>query len=252
MTLAVFSDLIGRVAQPTIDLAQAIVSAFTGGASGGSRVRIDAVLDNEYRLAVPVLGIGDITYGTLETLDPPCSAVTVGYSSSPIQIAGDVVGRGPLLLNEDFATDTDWTKGSNWTITGGAAVAATATSDLSQASGAKLNGRVLIVFKMTNTSGTVTPYAGTTAGTARGSAGVTNKVYAEVLQVVGSSTIKLTGAAYLGSVDWLRAFPLCAPQETSQESPRSFSRIAAVCYAGVPVDVSITSGHGVWPQWLRV
>lgn len=217
----------------------------------GSRTKIDASLDDGYRITIPILGSGDITYGTLETLSPAPAAVTVGYSSSPVQIAGDLAKRGPLIMNEDFLSSAGWVPGAGWGVGSGVATGVNASSTLSQLSKAKINGRVLIVWKMTNASGTVTPFAGTTNGTARGSAGVTNKVYSEVLQVVGNTNVGLTGAAYVGSIDWFRIFPLNAPQEPNQTYPRSFSRIAAVCYAGAPVDVSVTSGHGVWVEWLR-
>ena len=57
------------------------------------------------------------------------SGVKVGkvYSAKPVPTFG-----AELITNGDFATDTDWTKGSGWTISGGTASAVSATGELSQ------------------------------------------------------------------------------------------------------------------------
>jgi len=47
---------------------------------------------------------------------------------------GSFTGVTELITNGDFATDSDWSKGTGWTISGGTANAISATGELSQTS----------------------------------------------------------------------------------------------------------------------
>lgn len=64
-----------------------------------------------------------------------------------------------LLTNTDFASDTIWTKGTGWSISGGVAVATSATGNLTQTLTADPFDYV-IGFALTRTAGTARPFTG--------------------------------------------------------------------------------------------
>lgn len=239
------SDLLGRVTRETYD----ILGLFLG--SGDARLRIGATIGGRTKLSLPVRASGDVTTGyfTPETL-ANCHCNRVGYSASPVQIVGDYYDDGPRLANEEFTADTDWTKGAGWAITGGAAVATAASASISQTAKLVIGQRYLVVFGLTNASGTVTPYCGTTAGTARGGTPGSNKVYAEILQCAGNTDFLLTGAALSGSIPFAMAIPVQPPQDVNQIDPTSYSRIVALCSAGALVDPS-AAAQGIWALTYR-
>lgn len=75
-----------------------------------------------------------------------------------------------LVTNGNFTTDTDWTKGTGWTITGGQAVASAATGNLSQASVFTIGKYYWIQFTIVVTNGLlITPIGSTNiSGTYQG------------------------------------------------------------------------------------
>jgi hypothetical protein len=107
------------------------------------------------------------------------------------------------LQNRRFITDTLWTKGAGWTITGGAAVAATASSDLEQVtanlaipfSSADV---YLVTFTVTRSAGSVTPKIGTAAGTTRSTSGTFTE---EITANASNVSFILTGSGFTGTVD---------------------------------------------------
>lgn len=114
---------------------------------------------------------------------------------------------GNLIANGTFATDTIWTKGTGWTIGSGVASCdgtQGGTTDLSQASTIKIGQTIIVTFEITAfTAGTVTPFGGTAAGTARSSVGT----FTENIVVTGSETFILQGdASFIGSVDNVTVF----------------------------------------------
>lgn len=125
--------------------------------------------------------------------DQPITRVSVGTAISN----GTFVG---FLTNPNFDSDTAWTKGAGWTITGGTAVATGAISTaISQTSGVTLvNGQsYIITYTVTRSAGTITPSIGGTAGTARNAAGT----YTETIVAGATQVIAFTGAAFTGTVD---------------------------------------------------
>lgn len=215
--------------------------------------RVQAIIANEPRLVLPVSASGDITFGTLETLSPPSDGVTVSFSTTPVQVAGDEYARGAILSNETFSSgDTGWTHDGTWVLTTVATASASSTT-LSQASKLRVGETYLVVYKITNTLGTILASLGSTNLTSRGSGGVTNKVYAEVGECAGSTTFALTPTGYTGTVQWAYVFPLTPPFEVNQLTPRAFSRIAAVVTAGTTIaNLETSAQHGLWPGYLRV
>ena len=102
--------------------------------------------------------------------------------------------------NGAFATDTDWTKGTGWTITGGEAVATGAIStDLEQDSTITLieGESYTVTMTITRTAGGVTPEIGGTAGTERTSAGT----YTETIIAGSTQKIAFSGNGFTGTVD---------------------------------------------------
>lgn len=111
-----------------------------------------------------------------------------------------------FIENGDFATDTIWTKGSGWTISGGTANASGASSDLEQnASEPLIEGMsYTVTFTMTFSSGSVTPKVGGTSGTTRTSAGT----YTETIIAGSTQVIEFTGSSFNGTIDDVSVTPV--------------------------------------------
>lgn len=102
--------------------------------------------------------------------------------------------------NGAFASDTDWDKGSGWSIGSGVATAAGAISTaISQDAELTINAGQPYVVTMTITrdAGSLTPSVGGTAGTARSSAGT----YSEIIIAGSTQVLAFTGASFTGTLD---------------------------------------------------
>ena len=108
-----------------------------------------------------------------------------------------------LVTNGGFATDTDWTKGTGWTIGSGVATKAAGTASvLSQAISLTAGKTYFVTYQITRSAGTVTARftGGTTvSGTARSLSGS----YIELLvAVTGNTTLEFSAdATFAGTVD---------------------------------------------------
>lgn len=107
-----------------------------------------------------------------------------------------------VVTNGGFDTDTNWTKGDGWSISGGVATcdgSQTINTNLYQT--ALVDGRVYrITYTVSNrTAGTVNVYAGFTGpGTARSADGT----YTEILECDGNAIIYIQGDSdFAGSID---------------------------------------------------
>jgi hypothetical protein len=105
------------------------------------------------------------------------------------------------LVNEDFTVDSYWTKGTGWTISGGKASSdgtQTAVSDLSQTA-LKIGRTYTVKMRVSGrTAGTVTLYAGTSAGTARSADGE----YSELIRCAGNESLIIRADAdFVGSIE---------------------------------------------------
>lgn len=113
------------------------------------------------------------------------------------QISGNEIayGIGEIVLNSGFDTDTVWTKGANWTISGGKAVhAAGSTEALSQSIDYLKSGEIYNVwFNVSErTAGSVTVSLGAATGSARtGDATVDGLTYCEALTAAAGSPLTL-------------------------------------------------------------
>jgi len=136
-----------------------------------------------------------------------------------------------LVTNGTFASDTVWTKGTGWTITGGAAVKTAGTASLlSQAASVSAGQVYQIVFTVTRTAGTLTPQL--TGGTAvSGTAVSASGTYIRFLTALsGNTTLSFSAdSSFAGTVDnvSIRLVSVLAGVRTK-----------TVSIAGAPVDVT--------------
>ena len=124
-------------------------------------------------------------------------AGTTAYNGAPDALGSEVVTNG------DFATDSNWTKGTGWTISGGKANASSATSDLIQSISFTLGKTYRLTYTISNYSaGSVRTFIGAyVAGITRNSNGTftdlltpTNASSNSLLYIVGLS-------GFVGSID---------------------------------------------------
>lgn len=114
---------------------------------------------------------------------------------------------GTSLTNGAFATDSDWQKGTGWTISDGTATHAVGTgSDLIQLEADQVSGKELIdgqIYRIrfeisTKTAGSLTPKCGTNAG----EAALNNGAYTQYIKCSGSLDFTITASStFDGSVD---------------------------------------------------
>ena len=112
---------------------------------------------------------------------------------------GDWVNND-LVTNGGFDTDTAWTKGANWAISGGVAThTAGATEDIEESIVINQGDICLVTFTVSGRSaGSITPKVGTTAGTARS----TNATFEEQIVAGAGSLLEFTPTTdFDGSID---------------------------------------------------
>jgi len=145
-----------------------------------------------------------------------------------------------LVTNGSFANDTSWTKGTGWTISGGAANcdgSQTSTSDLYQSITLTSGESYKVVYTVSDrTAGTVTPMVGGTAGTAVSA----NGTYRET--IVAGSDGKITfraDADFTGKIDdvsvqKIGALKISSPYTESQLAYLRFAQSADVLHIAHP------------------
>lgn len=134
---------------------------------------------------------------------------------TPVTASGDPVGlildksrSGPSMgsnqiTNGGFGADSDWTKGTGWTIGSGVATkAAGSASVLSQAQTMTAGRYYIVTYTITCTAGSITPqFAGgsTVSGTARSTSGTFTDI---MTAVSGNNTVQFSAdASFAGTVD---------------------------------------------------
>lgn len=111
-----------------------------------------------------------------------------------------VAASSDLVPNGTFATDTIWTKGANWTISGGTANAAAAASALTSTLLASPGYAYEVTYTISAyTSGSIVVSFGGDTGTGRNAAGT----YTETLIATTAAALVFTGygASFTGSID---------------------------------------------------
>ena len=104
------------------DLASLTVNITTTGTVTAGAAEIQAVTDATLTLksTQTALSGGDPNIGSIDFYGSDASDVGAGVKSS-ITSAAEAVTGTELVTNGTFDTDTDWTKGTGWTISGGVA-----------------------------------------------------------------------------------------------------------------------------------
>lgn len=128
------------------------------------------------------------------------------WTKSGSSIEGDASTAGSeQVVNGDFATDTDWTKGAGTTISGGKANFSSATPVALYQTIGLSSGNVLVSFSVTNyTSGTLNAYVGLSqgVGTINVSANATG-TYTFQMNLDGGNSNIIFGSSnsFIGSID---------------------------------------------------
>lgn len=119
----------------------------------------------------------------------------------PITVTDAMAGGPDLIVNGDFATDSDWTKGTGWTISSGTAnKAAGVASDLSQDISSVEDTTFPVTIDISGrTAGALTPDIGGANGTARS----TNATFTELITAAAVDTLLKFEAdsSFDGSID---------------------------------------------------
>jgi hypothetical protein len=132
----------------------------------------------------------------------------VTATSDPVGLILDKSRSAPSMganqiTNGGFATDSDWTKGTGWSIGSGVATKAAGSAALLSQAQTMTAGRYYIVtYTITRSAGTITPqFAGgsTVSGTARSSSGT----YTDIMTAVsGNNTVQFSAdSSFAGTVD---------------------------------------------------
>lgn len=136
----------------------------------------------------------------------------VGTDSENVMIFADS-GLQEHVTNGQFDTDSDWTKGAGWTISGGQAVATGGIStSIEQVSSVTLvEGQAYsVTYTMTRTAGSLVADIGGNTGTARSTSGT----YEEVIIAGSGQDLKFTGSGFTGTLDIVKVTVACSAGNT--------------------------------------
>ena len=120
-----------------------------------------------------------------------------GAGTTAINGASDALGS-EQIENGDFATDSDWTKGSGWTISGGTANCNSGSSTELYQSSAVSGKTYKITFTITSyTSGNIAARAGGVTGVVRTSTGT----FTDTIVANGTQLGVFNSGGFVGSID---------------------------------------------------
>jgi hypothetical protein len=133
---------------------------------------------------LPESGVGDFTFTR-------ASAATRINSAGLLEVVQYSIGS-ELVTNGDFATDSDWTKGAGWTISGGKANCDgtyPAGTSITQDIGVTLNKTYKVTYTVSNyVSGDVRSYAG---GYQNGDLNASNGTFTDFITVTTGASNNL-------------------------------------------------------------
>tara|TARA_R110000868_G_scaffold290945_1_gene551150 strand:+ start:3839 stop:5575 length:1737 start_codon:yes stop_codon:yes gene_type:complete len=163
----------------------------------------------------------------------------VTAASDPVALILDKSRSGPSMgsnqvTNGGFGADSDWTKGTGWTIGSGVATkTAGSASLLSQAQTMTAGRYYIVTYTITRTAGSITPqFAGgsTVSGTARSTSGT----FTDIMTVVsGNNTLQLSAdASFAGTVDNVSLKELSAGNHAFQTTSASRPTLARIPSSG--------------------
>jgi hypothetical protein len=126
------------------------------------------------------------------------------------RIDDDALHFPDLAVNGTFGADTNWTKGTGWTIAAGVADCDGSQTDVSDLTAATnplvFNGTSYsVTYTVTRTAGTITPVLGSTLGTPRSSA---NTFTETIIAGVGGVLLFRADADFVGTLDDVIFTPL--------------------------------------------
>jgi len=134
--------------------------------------------------------------------EPVGTAVPRGWieGTGTYEIKEWIVEEGELITNGGFDTDSNWDKGTGWTISGGKGVATAATGNLSQLNFLSVGHRYRTTYTISDyVSGTVRIQCGTGGiGTTRSA----NGTYTEIITALTTDDLLINGlTAFTGNID---------------------------------------------------
>ena len=163
---------------------------------GNGIPRIDFLGNTQGALKLEPQRTNLITYSS----DFPNSYWTKGGAS----IQGDPSTAGSeLIVNGDFATDSDWIKGTGWSISGGSLNGSSTTTSVTQLNTGLVAGKMYqVVYTISNyVSGSVRIELGS-ANVSVGTTRSANGTYTEYIEALGDEQLIFDGiSAFTGSID---------------------------------------------------
>jgi len=131
----------------------------------------------------------------------PSDAARASYVIQTDPALYNVSGQPELVTNGGFDSDTAWTKGAGWTITGGQAVATAVAGgqNLTNASTLTVGAYYVCTYTVTVTSGAVSPRFGNASGTARNTSGTYTEVGSPT--VTGAFLFERRTSDFTGTID---------------------------------------------------
>lgn len=114
-----------------------------------------------------------------------------------VALTGQVKGVD-RVVNGNFAADTDWTKGSGWSIAAGVASATTSSAALSQTIASIVAGATYsVTYTVTRSAGSVRPSLGGVNGTSRS----TSATFTDNIVAGAGGVLAFTGTGFTGTID---------------------------------------------------
>ena len=126
------------------------------------------------------------------------------WTKGGASIQGDPSTAGSeLIVNGDFATDSDWIKGTGWSISGGSLNGSSTTTSVTQLNTGLVAGKMYqVVYTISNyVSGSVRIELGS-ANVSVGTTRSANGTYTEYIEALGDEQLIFDGiSAFTGSID---------------------------------------------------
>jgi hypothetical protein len=155
--------------------------------------------------------VGPIDAGSTAAVTLAAAGTTDADLDLNVRIDDSAAHMPDLVTNGTFGSDTGWTKGTGWTITGGKASSDASQTDVSDiyqtpASPALLAGvSYIVIFTTTRSAGTVRAVLGGTLGTARSTA----NTFTETLIAGSDGKIAFRASEdFVGTVDSATVTPV--------------------------------------------
>ena len=130
---------------------------------------------------------------------PNLALIPTGYKAGKVYSVLPTPSYGTeLITNGDFQTDSDWTKGTGWSIGGGVASCVSDNNNLSQNVGVTANKNYKVTFDVSAyTSGTLSIDIGSSSSQTTASSG--SKTF--YFTTTSTNDLRFYGGAFRGSID---------------------------------------------------